>query len=103
MELAPSPPVPKASPPLYSPRLLVPLSHNEDKGAQLRAENGLVSSNTSSLTVAVLASLHLDIAVHAPDRPIKGVTLSGSAWMYKAGGKGGNQAVCGSCGDRRSA
>jgi ribokinase len=31
--------------------------------------------------------------VHAPDRPKKGETLPGHAWMYKAGGKGGNQAV----------
>ena len=43
--------------------------------------------------VAVLGSLHLDILVHAPDRPKKGETLPGSAWGYKAGGKGGNQAV----------
>jgi ribokinase len=50
-------------------------------------------ANTSSKAVAVLGSLHLDIMVHAPDRPKKGETLPGSAWMYKAGGKGGNQAV----------
>ena len=43
--------------------------------------------------VVVLGSLHLDILVHAPDRPKKGETLPGSAWGYKAGGKGGNQAV----------
>jgi ribokinase len=43
--------------------------------------------------VVVLGSLHLDILVHAPDRPKKGETLPGSAWAYKAGGKGGNQAV----------
>src|ERR1700729_2511265 len=43
--------------------------------------------------VVVLGSLHLDIMVHAPDRPKKGETLPGSAWGYKAGGKGGNQAV----------
>ena len=48
---------------------------------------------TSSSTVAVLGSLHLDIMVNAPDRPRKGETLPGSAWSYKAGGKGGNQAV----------
>jgi ribokinase len=45
------------------------------------------------LQVVVLGSLHLDILVHAPDRPKKGETLPGSAWAYKAGGKGGNQAV----------
>src|SRR6202795_729215 len=43
--------------------------------------------------VFVLGSLHLDILVHATDRPKKGETLPGSAWGYKAGGKGGNQAV----------
>src|ERR1700759_1046753 len=43
--------------------------------------------------VAVLGSLHLDIMVHASDRPKKGETLPGSAWGYKAGGKGCNQAV----------
>ena len=43
--------------------------------------------------VVVVGSLHLDIIVHAPDRPKKGETLPGSAWGYKAGGKGGNQAV----------
>src|SRR5260370_20322779 len=43
--------------------------------------------------VVVLGSLHLDILVHAADRPRKGETLPGSAWRYKAGGKGGNQAV----------
>src|ERR1700732_4430533 len=43
--------------------------------------------------VIVLGSLHLDILVHASDRPKKGETLPGSAWGYRAGGKGGNQAV----------
>jgi len=43
--------------------------------------------------VVVIGSLHLDIVVHAPDRPKKGETLPGSAWSYRAGGKGGNQAV----------
>src|ERR1700731_2367566 len=47
----------------------------------------------TSARVLVLGSLHLDILVHAPDRPKKGETLPGSAWGYKAGGKGGNQAV----------
>jgi ribokinase len=47
----------------------------------------------TSARVVVLGSLHLDILVHAPDRPKKGETLPGSAWGYKAGGKGGNQAV----------
>ena len=43
--------------------------------------------------VVAVGSLHLDILVHARDRPKKGETLPGSAWVYKAGGKGGNQAV----------
>jgi ribokinase len=54
------------------------------------------SPNLWSGTVAVLGSLHLDIMVHAPDRPRKGETLPGRAWTYKAGGKGGNQAVAAS-------
>src|ERR1700682_1362091 len=47
----------------------------------------------TSARVVVLGSLHLDIMVHAPDQPKKGETLPGSAWGYKAGGKGGRQAV----------
>src|ERR1700722_15862654 len=47
----------------------------------------------TSARVVVLGSLHLDIMVHASDRPKKGETLPGSAWGYKPGGKGGNQAV----------
>jgi hypothetical protein len=43
--------------------------------------------------VVVLGSLHLDIVVHASDRPRKGETPPGNAWGYRAGGKGGNQAV----------
>ncbi|HEY0792124.1 MAG TPA: ribokinase [Chthoniobacterales bacterium] len=58
----------------------------------LRAPDGGNPAGTLS-PVAVLGSLHLDILVHAPDRPKKGETLPGSAWGYKAGGKGGNQAV----------
>jgi ribokinase len=49
--------------------------------------------NGTDAQVVVLGSLHLDIVVHAPDRPRKGETLPGSAWNYRAGGKGGNQAV----------
>lgn len=44
-------------------------------------------------TVLVVGSLHLDVLVHAPDRPRKGETLAGTAWGLQAGGKGGNQAV----------
>jgi ribokinase len=46
-----------------------------------------------SAKVVVVGSLHLDILVHASDRPKKGETLPGDTWGYKAGGKGGNQAV----------
>src|SRR6476620_9132123 len=56
------------------------------------ASDEFAESKTSA-GVVVLGSLHLDILVHAPDRPKKGETLPGSAWGYKAGGKGGNQAV----------
>jgi ribokinase len=71
---------------------IMSVTNNEEKGAQSRTSNEQVSAKTSS-TVAVLGSLHLDIMVNAPDRPRKGETLPGSAWSYKAGGKGGNQAV----------
>ncbi len=45
------------------------------------------------IDVAVVGSLHLDIMVQAPRLPILDETLMGSAWAYKCGGKGGNQAV----------
>ncbi len=45
------------------------------------------------IDVAVAGSLHLDIMVAAPRLPGRDETLIGSAWHYKCGGKGGNQAV----------
>jgi ribokinase len=45
------------------------------------------------IDVAVVGSLHLDIMVEAPRLPQRDETLIGSAWRYKCGGKGGNQAV----------
>lgn len=69
------------------------LENKVKKSARSRTENEEESPRNSSSAVAVLGSLHLDIMVHAHDRPRKGETLPGSAWMYKAGGKGGNQAV----------
>jgi ribokinase len=69
------------------------VKNNQEKRAQSRAANEQASPRISSSAVAVLGSLHLDIMVKAPDRPRKGETLPGNAWMYKAGGKGGNQAV----------
>ena len=45
------------------------------------------------IDVAVVGSLHLDIMVAAPRLPGLDETLIGSAWGYKCGGKGGNQAV----------
>ncbi|WP_421693746.1 PfkB family carbohydrate kinase [Aestuariivirga sp.] len=45
------------------------------------------------IDVAVVGSLHLDIMVEAPRLPARDETLIGSAWRYKCGGKGGNQAV----------
>jgi ribokinase len=69
------------------------LENNVVKGTRLRAASEQESPKITSGTVAVLGSLHLDIMVHAPDRPRKGETLRGNAWTYKAGGKGGNQAV----------
>lgn len=43
--------------------------------------------------IIVLGSLHYDIMVEAPDRPVKGETVTGTCWYPKFGGKGGNQAV----------
>jgi len=43
--------------------------------------------------VSVAGSLHLDIMVEAPRLPARDETLMGTAWGYKCGGKGGNQAV----------
>jgi ribokinase len=45
------------------------------------------------IDVAAVGSLHLDIMVAAPRLPGRDETLIGSAWYYKCGGKGGNQAV----------
>jgi ribokinase len=70
---------------------MTPRNHLADNES-LRAPEGINKTGPSS-PVAVLGSLHLDILVHAPDRPKKGETLPGSAWGYKMGGKGGNQAV----------
>lgn len=43
--------------------------------------------------VAVVGSLHYDIMLQAPRLPRTGETLMGSAWWWKPGGKGGNQAM----------
>lgn len=43
--------------------------------------------------VVVLGSLHYDVMVEAPHRPIKGETVTGTRWYPKFGGKGGNQAM----------
>jgi len=48
---------------------------------------------TSSPRVTVFGSLHYDIAVMGPARPRKGETVTGTSWLPKSGGKGGNQAV----------
>ena len=47
----------------------------------------------SSFDIIVCGSLHLDIMVDAPHLPRVDETAVGSAWAYKCGGKGGNQAV----------
>jgi ribokinase len=70
---------------------MTPRNHLDDN-VSLRAPDGVNKGGPSS-PIAILGSLHLDILVHAPGRPIKGETLPGSAWGYKAGGKGTNQAV----------
>lgn len=43
--------------------------------------------------MAVAGSLHYDIMVRTPYLPRQGETLIGSAWWWKPGGKGGNQAM----------
>ena len=43
--------------------------------------------------VAVIGSLHLDIMVKGPHLPRLDETVIGSAWWFKCGGKGGNQAI----------
>jgi ribokinase len=70
---------------------MTPRNHLDDNASSLTPDG--VNKDGSSSPVAVLGSLHLDILVHAPGRPRKGETLPGSAWRYKAGGKGANQAV----------
>jgi ribokinase len=50
-------------------------------------------NQSQSPAVVVVGSLHYDIMVDAPDRPMKGETVAGFAWRPKFGGKGGNQAV----------
>ena len=50
-------------------------------------------TNTLASVVVVLGSLHYDIMVEAPHRPVKGETVTGERWYPKFGGKGGNQAV----------
>jgi ribokinase len=57
------------------------------------AERNEVAGARMRCSVVVLGSLHLDILVRAPGRPMKGETLPGQDWAYKPGGKGGNQAV----------
>ncbi|WP_025841437.1 ribokinase [Asaia platycodi] len=44
-------------------------------------------------SVLVVGSLHYDLMIAGPRLPLLGETLPGSSWHYKAGGKGGNQAV----------
>lgn len=51
------------------------------------------NKQTKTSSLVVLGSLHYDILVEAPDRPIKGETVTGNCWYPKFGGKGGNQAV----------
>lgn len=48
---------------------------------------------TPSFDIIVCGSLHLDIMIDAPHLPRVDETAVGTAWAYKCGGKGGNQAV----------
>lgn len=49
--------------------------------------------NSERPLIAVVGSLHYDIMLRTPYLPRLGETLMGSAWGWKAGGKGGNQAT----------
>ena len=49
--------------------------------------------DNQSSAVVVLGSLHYDIMLEAPHRPVKGETVTGTRWYPKFGGKGGNQAI----------
>jgi ribokinase len=50
-------------------------------------------TRSPAFDIIVCGSLHLDIMVDAPDLPRVDETAVGTAWAYKCGGKGGNQAV----------
>ena len=52
-----------------------------------------MTNPTPSFDIIVCGSLHLDIMVDAPHLPRVDETAVGTAWAYKCGGKGGNQAV----------
>jgi ribokinase len=46
-----------------------------------------------AIEVLVVGSLHYDILVNSERLPRIGETFTGSSWMTKCGGKGGNQAI----------
>ncbi|CAM3364464.1 PfkB family carbohydrate kinase [Paracoccus nototheniae] len=48
---------------------------------------------TPTPCAVTLGSLHYDIVVAAPHRPVAGETVTGTAWRPVFGGKGGNQAA----------
>lgn len=48
---------------------------------------------TTKLCAVTVGSLHHDIVIEAPHRPVAGETVTGQRWFRKFGGKGGNQAV----------
>src|SRR5580704_13159593 len=66
---------------------------NADHAMNADNADEAVNRPEAPVEVVIVGSLHLDIVVHASHRPKKGETLPGTAWGYKAGGKGGNQAV----------
>ena len=68
------------------------VKNNEEKSAASPTANDRESPGSSSSAVAVLGSLHLDIMVYTPDRPRKGETLPGNAWMLRQAA-GRNEAV----------
>ncbi|SMD06415.1 PfkB family carbohydrate kinase [Primorskyibacter flagellatus] len=48
---------------------------------------------TTKPCAVTVGSLHHDIVIEAPHRPVAGETVTGQRWFRKFGGKGGNQAV----------
>ena len=62
--------------------------HKDLTGAAPERSDGTVAAN-----VVVVGSVNLDLVVSVPHLPAPGETILGDDLVYRAGGKGGNQAV----------